>query len=109
MYLLNPLNLQIASQLFIATSRFRVGQNLVGAKNGVNVVYTTPGLEKFDHNLPFLDISIYYNGARLTLLDDYTVSESGGSGSGYDTILLLGPAPLSDDHLLADYVLDPAP
>jgi hypothetical protein len=104
-YLLNPLSLQVAQQLFIAANRYRVGQNLVGPKNGVNITYTTPGLEKFAHNLPFLDISIYFNGSRLALLDDYMVAESGGIGTGYDTIILLVPPPRSNDHLLADYIL----
>lgn len=105
MYLINNLSLEVAQQIFIAASRFRVGQLLVGDKNGVNVVFTTPGLEAFDHNLPFLDISVYYNGARLKLLDDYTVAESGGVGTGFDTVLLSIPAPEDDDHLLADYIL----
>jgi hypothetical protein len=104
-YLLNPLSLQVAQQLFVAANRYRVGQNLVGLRNGVNVMFTTPGLEKFSHNLPFLDVSIYFNGSRLALLDDYLVTESGGSGTGFDTIMLLVPPPRADDHLLADYIL----
>lgn len=107
MYLVNALSLQVAQQLFIAADRFRVGQNLVGARDGVNVTYTTPGLEKFSHNLPFLDISVVFNGSRLSLLDDYLVAESGGVGTGFDTIILLVPPPLSNDHLLADYVVQP--
>ncbi len=104
MYLINPLSLQIAQTLFIGISRYRAAQGLVGPKNGVNEVFTTPGLEKFTHNLPFLDISVYYNGIRLALLDDYMVSESGGPGTGYDTVIL-NIAPLSNDHLFADYIL----
>lgn len=104
MYLLNALSLQVAQQLFIAAARFRVGQNLVGPKNGSNVQFTTPGLEKFTHNLPFLDISVIFNGSRLSLLDDYLISESGGPGTGYDTIVLLVPPLLPNDHLLADYI-----
>lgn len=105
MYLINQLSLQVAQQLFIAANRYRVGQNLVGLKNGSNVTYHTPGLEKFAHNLPFLDISVYFNGSRLALLDDYMVMESGGFGTGFDTIVLAVPAPLPNDHLLADYIL----
>ena len=105
MYLLNPLSLQVAQQLFIAADRYRVGQNLVGPRDGVNNLFTTPGLEKFSHNLPFLDISVFLNGSRLALLDDYLVMESGGAGSGFDTIMLLVPALRADDHLLADYIL----
>jgi hypothetical protein len=104
-YLLNPLSLQVAQQLFIAVDRYRVGQNLVGSRDGLNVMFTTPGLEKFSHNLPFLDISIFFNGSRLALLDDYLVMESGGPGTGFDTVMLLVPAPRPDDHLLADYIL----
>lgn len=105
MYLLNALSLQVAQQLFIASNRYRVGQNLVGLKDGINVTYLTPGLEKFTHNLPFLDISVIFNGSRLALLDDYLVSESGGFGTGFDTIILLVPPPLPNDHLFADYIL----
>jgi hypothetical protein len=104
MYLLNPLTLQAAQHVFIAVARYRAGQNLTGDKDGVNVIFRTPGLEKFAHNLPFLDISVLYNGLRLALLDDYTVAESGGPGTGYDTIILQMP-PVVGDHLLADYVL----
>jgi hypothetical protein len=108
-YLVNQLSLQVAQQIFLAADRFRTGQNLVGAKDGVNITYNTPGLEKFSHNLPFLDISIYFNGSRLVLLDDYLVSESGGAGTGFDTIVLLVPPPLPDDHLLADYLIEAVP
>lgn len=104
MYLINFLNLQTAQQLFIAVGRYRTGQGLVGPKNGSNQTYTTPGLEKFVHNLPFLSIQVYYNGVRLTLLDDYTIAESGGSGTGYDTVIL-EVAPRANDKLLVDYVI----
>ena len=106
MYLINALSLQVAQQLFIAVSRYRVAQSLVGPKNGINVIFTTPGLEKFTHNLPFLDINVYYNGVRQTLLDDYLVAESGGPGTGFDTVIMSIP-PLSNDHLTADYILAP--
>lgn len=104
MYLINALSLQVAQQLFIAVSRYRAGQNLVGPKNGVNVIFTTPGLEKFAHNLPFLDISVYYNGVRMSLLMDYLVAESAGPGTGFDTVIMMIP-PLGNDMLFADYVL----
>jgi hypothetical protein len=106
MYLINPLSLQIAQTLFITISRYRAAQGLVGPKNGINETFTTPGLEKYVHNLPFLDISVYYNGVRLALLDDYMVVESGGPGTGFDTIIMNVP-PLYNDHLFADYVLAP--
>ena len=104
MYLVNYLSLQTAQQLFISVARFRTEQALVGPLNGSNTTFQTPSQEKFVHNLPFLTIQIYYNGLRLTLLDDYTVAESGGAGTGFDTILVSLP-PVSPDHLIADYVI----
>jgi hypothetical protein len=106
-YLVNPFSLQLAAQFFIANDRFRVGQHLIGAKDGVNVTYTTPGGELFVHNLPFIGIAVYYNGSRLTLLEDYVVVESGGAGTGYDTVFLLVPPPVSNDRLFADYIVTP--
>lgn len=103
MYLINPLSLQIAETIFLRISRYRTAQGLVGPKDGVNETFTTPGWEKFVHNLPFLDINIYYNGVRLTLLDDYMVAESAGPGTGFDTIIL-NEAPQPTDHLSADYI-----
>lgn len=104
MYLINFLNLQTAQQLFIAVGRYRTGQGLLGDKDGVNLVFTTPSSENFVHNLPFLSIQLYFNGQRLTLLDDYMVSESEGSGTGFDTITMM-VAPKPGDHLTADYII----
>lgn len=104
MYLVNFLSLQTAQQLFIAVSRYRTEQGLVGTVDGVNQTFTTPSGEKFVNNLPFLSIDVYYNGLRLTLLDDYSLAESGGAGTGYDTVIL-ALAPIVGDHLLADYII----
>lgn len=103
MYLVNFLNLQTAEQLFVAANRFRSGQKLVGAKDGVNVTFKVPGTDKFTHNLPYMTIAVYVNGIRLSLIDDYTVAESGGSGTGYDSVILEW-APRSNDKILADYI-----
>lgn len=103
MYLLNYLSLQLAQQLFISVGRYRTGIGLLGAKDGVNSTYTTPGLETFVHNLPYLSIAVFYNGQRLTLLDDYVIMESGGSGAGYDTVILV-ISPKPGDKVSADYV-----
>jgi len=102
-YLLNYLSLQLAQQLFIAAGRFRTGQNLVGAKDGVNLLFRVPGSDHYTHNLPFFTIAVYLNGQRMTLLDDYIVVETLGSGTGYDGIIM-NEAPFSDDHLTADYI-----
>jgi hypothetical protein len=104
-YILNQLSLQVAQQLFVNVGRYRVSQNLSGAKDGVNTTYYTPGREKFAHNLPFFDISIYFNGSRLSIINDYLIEESEGRGTGYDTIILLVPPPRFNDLLFADYIL----
>lgn len=63
----------------------------------------SPG-DKFVHNLPYLSIHIYYNGQRLIYLDDYSVLEGGGVGTGFDTVILL-IGPRMNDKLTADYVI----
>lgn len=108
MYLVNYLSLQVADQRYVAASRFRIGQQLTGDKNGANVAFTVPTGDKFTQNLPFFTIQVYYNGIRLTLLDDYLVAESGGFGTGFDTVVL-EVAPQFNDHLLVDYVAVGAP
>jgi hypothetical protein len=107
-YLINFLSLQTASQLFIATARFRTGSGLVGTQNGSNITFSIPGGDKFTHNLPFLTIQVYRNGQRLKLIEDYTITENGGLGTGYNTVIFEVP-PLSDDNLLVDYVALDAP
>lgn len=108
MYLVNFLSLQTASQLFLSSARFRTGQDLVGSKNGLNLVFTVPDGDKFTHNLPFLTIHVFFNGQRLKLIDDYVINESGGPGSGYDTVIL-EVAPRLADKVWVDYVALDAP
>lgn len=108
MYLVNYLSLQAADQRYVAAARFRTGQRLLGNKDGINVTFTVPVGDKFTHNLPFFSIEVYFNGVRLTLLDDYIIAESGGAGTGYDTVVM-EVTPLPWDHLLADYVAQNAP
>jgi len=86
----------------VRLSRFKVEVALLGPKDHANLDFTTP--TKF---LP-TTIAVYFNGARLKrgVGEDYVVSESGGPGSGYDTITLLDPAlaPYSTEKLFADYI-----
>lgn len=76
-------------------------QTLAGPQNGVNVVFTTP--VKFIASGPSKE-SFSVNGVLLLqgVGNDYTVSESGGVGTGYDTITMAF-APRSNDRLSIDF------
>lgn len=79
----------------------RIDVSLVGAINGVNQTFTIP--ETFVQDPPNLQITVYYNGVRQKVNDDYTVSLLSSSGSA-DRIDLFF-APLPGDSLTADYVV----
>jgi hypothetical protein len=89
----------VARVLLAAITRYEVG--LVGPKNGVNLVYTLP--EYFED----VSIRFYRNGVRQNrgIGDDFVVSESGGPGTGFDTITVLNDAPLLEETLFADYIV----
>jgi hypothetical protein len=74
------------------------GQPLAGFIDGVNLAFTTaiafvPGSE-----------AVYHNGVRQLFGggNDYTRTESGGPGSGYDTVVF-AVAPRSGDNLQIDF------
>jgi hypothetical protein len=84
---------------------FKQNIELLGVKDGSNRVYTTP--DKF-MNGPFgnnfFKILVRHNGRTLVEAADYYLVESGGAGSGYDTIVL-NFAPASLSVLYGDYVV----
>lgn len=83
-------------------TRFRWDVALLGVKNGVNSIFTTP--EKFIQSGNF-KVLVYWNGRRLRETNDYTVSESGGVGTGFDTVtFLFAKPPVSSSVLTADYI-----
>jgi len=99
--------LQPVSQGTSATylfGKFRWNKLLIGPKNGINKTFTTP--EDFVQSGEKV-IRIYLNGQRLFegVLNDYTVSESGGPGTGFDTITL-AVAPLGYEIITADYLIN---
>lgn len=89
----------------------RIGVSLVGVLDGSNRVFlTTPDF--FTHDLvgSGQTIEVFHNGRRLIQaatadpsIGDYTVEESGGVGTGYDTITLLTFAPIARSLLVANY------
>lgn len=78
---------------------------IFGAINGSNKTYTTPDF--FDPTA----LRLYRNGDRQHqgTGNDYTVLESGGLGTGYDTIIFEAsvPAPITGEILFVDYVVAP--
>lgn len=83
----------------------RWNKDLVGTKDGVNQSFTIPDPEFVQ--IGETVIRVFYNGQRLRLGsgNDYTVSESGGVGTGYDTVTLVGVAPFPQEELTADYLV----
>lgn len=79
----------------------RVRRDLIGTKNGVNKVFTTP--EKFSRNGGYEEC-LLWNGVVQAegAASDYEASESGGLGTGFDTITF-EVAPLSVDNLSIVY------
>ena len=89
----------------------KTGIALIGSLNGTNRVFTTP--DKFVH-LNGLSIDVFHNSRRLLEASgadvrqgDFYCSESGGVGTGFDTINLLSFAPSSRSALVSDYQVAP--
>jgi len=74
-----------------------------GALDGVNLTFTLP--EAADKTT----LRLYRNGVRQLQDDagaaDFKLEESGGSGAGYDTIVVTTPALLGWELLTADYLV----
>lgn len=80
---------------------------LIGTKNGLNRIFATP--DKFINGLYLgstYSILIRHNGRGLEPDVDYEISESGGIGTGYDTIFFKSFIPTQFSNLLADYAVD---
>ncbi len=73
--------------------------DLIGTQNGINATFTTA--TKFIHTSSFKEV-IFSNGLRNHIPEDYAIAESGGPGTGYDTIIFVIP-PDGDDVLTIDY------
>ena len=81
---------------------------LVGNIDGVNTVFILPSPDTFFVQNSTYRIIVYLNGVKQLLNDDYFVSESGGSGTGFDTIIMSSPPGLNgflDQVLTADYYI----
>ncbi len=97
---------------------FRQNVALVGTFNDVNRIFTVPNGEKFVNGSIVVPgsvvlnhefrIIIRHNGRTLVESVDYILSESGGGGTGYDTIAFISLVPRARDEgtLVADYVIE---
>lgn len=80
----------------------RVRQPLLGDIDGSNTVFTSP--YKFVHDAVRPE-TLYYNGVAQDegISDDYIASESGGVGTGFDTIIMSFPPRVGDKLWLTFY------
>jgi hypothetical protein len=88
---------------------FKENISLVGARDGVNRLYKVPAPDKFINGLfqnSEFNISVYHNGKLLEQNIDFLVAESGGVGSGYDSVIFINYSPIARSRLLASYVVE---
>jgi hypothetical protein len=79
---------------------------LIGLRNGINRIFFTP--DKFingPYNGNIFNISIEHNGKALYEGIDFNIKESGGLGTGYDTIEMFSLTPNSHSLLFATYAI----
>ncbi len=87
---------------------FKQNVPLIGVKNDSNRIFTVPSPDKFingSFGLNEFRILVRHNGRGLLPGIDYTMSESGGFGTGLDTINIITFKPIADSTLVADYVV----
>lgn len=86
---------------------FKQGQDLIGTQDGTNPIFTTPDnfIQGTFGNNEFR-ILIRHNGRTLQEGTDYIVSESGGVGTGYDTVIFKCTLPGAEDEITVDYVVE---
>jgi hypothetical protein len=78
---------------------------VIGTIDGVNAVFTLPFSDKGLVESPGVTIETMYNGQNLLdgVGNDVTLSESGGGGTGFDTITFLHFAPRIGDNIQVSY------
>lgn len=99
--------LEISSTIGTLPYLWREEKDLIGLRNGSNRTFFTP--EKF-LNGTFVTgdqfhIHVKHNGKDLYESIDYTISESSGPGTGYDTINLISFTPNAHSLLKVNYAV----
>lgn len=90
---------------------FLLKQNvkLIGDIDGINRIFKIPSPDKFINGVfhgNTFKIQVFHNGRELIETDDYIVSESGGVGTGYDTIILVSFSPRYKSKMYSNYVIE---
>lgn len=95
----------------VSIGQRKTGVFLIGTLNGVNRVFKTP--DKFLH-ANGVSLDLFHNGRRLVeaptpdvRFGDFFCSESGGAGTGFDTVNLLTFVPVAKSVLVTDYQVAP--
>jgi hypothetical protein len=92
--------LAVAGAGGVGTGGFDIQDSpIIGLQDGFNTTFTTP--TKFIHTTNHKEV-IFTNGLRNHIPEDYFVAESGGPGTGYDTIVFT-IAPMVADVITIDY------
>lgn len=95
--------LDLASAPAGSAAFLRTRWELVGVKDGANKVFTTTEFFVHDGNS---NEALYFNGVLQSegAGGDYVASESGGTGTGYDTVTMV-LAPFAQESLTMTYVV----
>ena len=81
---------------------------LIGDINNTNRIFTIPSPDKFINGTFYgntFKIQVFHNGRLLIESIDYLISESGGTGTGYDTIILISFTPRVNSKIIANYTI----
>ena len=96
----------------LASMRRKTGIPFLGTLDGTNRTFLLP--DRYLH-VNGLSLDVFHNGRRLVeasvqdpRLGDFFCLESGGSGTGFDAIVLLRFAPSVRSVLVADYQVAPS-
>jgi hypothetical protein len=77
-------------------------QPLEGTRDGTNTIFNTPTKFLYSDDLK-ISINIDRAGVKQKINDDYTIDESAGQGTGFDTIIFKRP-PRPLEYLSCDYI-----
>jgi hypothetical protein len=88
----------------------RDNQLLLGQLNGINRLFKLPNNDSFIHGMydgNALGITVIRDGRQLLENVDFLCIESGGSGTGYDSIKIISLPPVSGSIIWANYFVKP--